>query len=115
MLLGQAPTGNASQLDLMRHIQAIPTHPAMLWPDIPKPLATLLMSMLAREAVMRPSIAEVRDVFQACITRRRRFTRNKGVAPLVRPLRVQPSVGRRMLGMVTALLSALAGAAAISS
>lgn len=107
MLLGQSPTAGASQVDLVRHIHATPTHPAMLWPDIPKPLAELLIAMMAKEPVYRPSLAEVRAGFATCLVRRRRFT----IAPLRLARPSKQEVGRRMLG--AAIVSAIAGVAAL--
>lgn len=111
MLLGQSPHEGTSQVDLVRHIHATPTHPAMLWPDIPASLADLLIAMMAKEASCRPSLAEVRAGFAACIARRRRFTRDQ--VPLART--GKPGVVRRMLGAATAVLCALAGAVAITT
>ena len=112
MLLGQSPTAGASQVDLVRHIHATPTHPAMLWPDIPKPLAELLIAMMAKEPGHRPSLAEVRAGFAACLVRRRRFT--GAITPILRLGRPgKQGVGRRMLGAATAIVSAIAGAAAL--
>ena len=116
LLLGQSPFAATSDVELVcRHLKAPPPHPAMLWPDIPKPLSDALIGMLAKEPLCRPTLAEVRAAFVAAKTppRRRRFTRTRGIEPLARPVAAKPTWARRVLGAVTGIVVAVAGAAAV--
>jgi len=106
LLLGQAAFTSASDVDLARlHLRTPPAHPSLLWREIPKPLAALLIAMLAREPLCRPSLAEVRSALQSTHGRRRLFS--------LKPSRVPAHVLRRVFGAATAIVSAIAGAAAM--
>ncbi|MBA2539167.1 MAG: serine/threonine protein kinase [Deltaproteobacteria bacterium] len=111
-LLGQSPFAGTTGVDLARrHLHAAPPDPALLWRDIPKPLAQLLIAMLAKEPLCRPTLEEVRATLVATRTRRRLFTLRQGIEPLARPS-VAPIL-RRTLGAATAIACAIAGAAAM--
>jgi serine/threonine protein kinase len=112
LLLGQSPFAGSSDADLVcRHVQAPPPHPTLLWRDIPKPLAELLLAMLAKEPLCRPSLDEVRTTLQAARAPRRRLLTPKTGMPALSPS--DRSLKHRALGAVTAIACAIAGAAAM--
>jgi serine/threonine-protein kinase len=65
MILGKRPFEADNVADLVRmHLVDKPPAPKSLWPEIPSPLAELLLSMIAKEASKRPSAAQVRAVIR---------------------------------------------------
>jgi serine/threonine protein kinase len=65
MILGQRPFLADNSADLVRmHLTDVPPAPRSLWPEIPPLLDELLQAMLAKEATVRPSASEVRDVLR---------------------------------------------------
>ena len=50
------------------HLREPPPPPSDVWPDIPAPLETLLLAMLAKQAEERPSLADIMDTLRAVRT-----------------------------------------------
>ena len=44
------------------HLAEDPPHPSSIWPEIPKPLASILFAMLAKEPDHRPTLSQIRTV-----------------------------------------------------
>jgi serine/threonine-protein kinase len=109
VLLGQSPFSGTSDLDLVcRHMHARPPHPALLWSGIPSLLAQMMLGMLAKDPLCRPTLDEIRAVLVATRNRRGLF-----VDPIGQPPSVRPNVKQRVLGAATAIVCAVAGAAAM--
>jgi eukaryotic-like serine/threonine-protein kinase len=65
LVLGQRPFEADNTADVVRmHLSDAPPSPRSLWPEIPSPLAELLLQMLQKSAAKRPTPAEVRDVIR---------------------------------------------------
>ena len=44
------------------HLAEDPPHPSSIWPEIPKPLASILFAMLSKEPDRRPTLSQIRTV-----------------------------------------------------
>jgi serine/threonine-protein kinase len=101
LLLGAPPFTASSELDLIRkHLHEPPPLPSSRWPEIPAELASVLIAMLGKHPVQRPSLARVIETLQA--------HRLEPPQPAQRP-----SSGHRVIGAVVAAAIAIAGAIAL--
>jgi serine/threonine-protein kinase len=100
LLLGKAPFASASDLELLRmHLGAPPPPPALLWPEIPDPLAATLAAMLAKDPAQRPPVTEVRRILA--------LTRDQLAAPAPAPALAARAWLQRMRGWLARLATAL--------
>jgi serine/threonine-protein kinase len=76
LVLGERPFSNPEEAELVRsHVFTAPPDPTLLWPRIPKPLAQIMVRMLAKEPSERPTLHEVRAALcNARAAGRRRFS-----------------------------------------
>jgi serine/threonine protein kinase len=62
MVLGRRPFEADSTIDLLQmHLGQVPPPPRGLWPEIPSSLELLLLGMLEKDPVRRPSLEEIRS------------------------------------------------------
>ena len=96
MLLGRLPFVADTAIDILAmHLAAAVPTPRSLWPTVPTPLERVLLQMLSKEPDGRPSLLQVRAVFEAA---QRSITPSMGV-----PLGPRPRPRRRWLSWLLAL------------
>jgi hypothetical protein len=89
-----------------------PPDPVLLWPEIPRPLAQLIVRMLAKEPDARPTLAEVSATLSdARAKRRRRFSLTHAVETIGLPPSLAPSLKHRAIGVAVAIACMALGAA----
>lgn len=121
MLFGAPPFVARDDLALIKlHVQQPPPAPQTLWPDVDPELAALLLAMLAKDPVDRPSLPEVVRVLSAVKARleaaakpapKRRWMDDVPAQPPCDPLG-RPSLrltakGKKLIGTAMALGMAL--------
>jgi serine/threonine-protein kinase len=125
LLLGEPPFAAVEDLELLRlHLKATPPDPRKLWTACPDALAALLVQMLAKDPVDRPSLAVIAAVLSSA---REELAEVTTQAPLHEPTRYQlpteplelpesepppaapPPRGRRWLATVIGLISGVFG------
>jgi len=104
MLLGRLPFVADTAIDILAmHLAAAPPGPRTLWASIPAGLEKILLQMLSKEPDGRPSLMQVRAVFEAAS---RSITPTMGVAAGPRPLTARPSATWWVVGGVAAVVVA---------
>jgi serine/threonine protein kinase len=113
LLLGEKPFSGTDDIDLVRrHMYNRPPDPVLLWPEIPRPLAQLIVRMLAKEPDARPTLAEVSATLSdARAKRRRRFSLTHAVETIGLPPSLAPSLKHRAIGVAVAIACMALGAA----
>lgn len=67
-VLGRPVFSGASGLEVIsKHLNRAPSPPVEHWDELPQPVNTLILRMLAKEPAERPSLQEVKEVLKQCI------------------------------------------------
>jgi serine/threonine-protein kinase len=67
LLCRRPPFAGADLALIHMHLRAEPPPPRIAWPDVPEPIDTLLLRMLAKTPELRPSLDEVEDVLREAL------------------------------------------------
>ncbi len=102
MLLGRLPFVADTAIDILAmHLAAAPPVPRSLWPSMPVGLEKILLQMLSKEPDGRPSLMQVRALFEAAA---RSITPTMGVAVGPRPVVARPWTTWLVAGGLAALV-----------
>jgi serine/threonine-protein kinase len=115
VVLGERPFSGSDDAELVRrHVFTAPPDPSLLWPEIPKSLAQIMVRMLAKEPTARPSLHEVRaELSAARVARRPRISLTHARERIAQRLATAPSLKRPAISAVIALACIAIGTAAI--
>jgi hypothetical protein len=104
MLLGRLPFVADTAIDILAmHLAAAPTAPRTLWAAMPAGLEKILLQMLSKEPDGRPSLMQVRAVFESAA---RSVTPTMGVPAGPRPRVERPSLTWLVAGGIGAVVIA---------
>jgi eukaryotic-like serine/threonine-protein kinase len=117
LVLGVKPFSGRDADELMhRHIFSAPPDPTTFWPEIPKPLAQMMLRMLAKEPSERPTLHEVRaELAAARAARRWRVSLTNPKALVAFPMALSRRIEQHAIAALIALGCAALGAAVIAA